>query len=177
MKEIIYTTRRLIDSVEINGDIVAYKEEVFIDEQLVRANEGITLKQILDKVSGPEAITTPSTKLRGDDEGHYFLYKTGVRELVRRYPYGWDELHNGIDELFIEKPFSYIKEHGLDGAEFLCYSDYDANLYDEAKVIQPRAIHFTYINGWMDNRNYDLNEVVQILEQREDIIWHDGRRK
>ena len=37
------------------------------------------------------------------------------------------------------------------------------------------AFHFDYIDAGLDNRNYHLKDVFEILKARDDLIWRDGR--
>jgi hypothetical protein len=179
VKVIEYTTRREIYTTPIVGSYVAYKELTFVDGNKTAEREGVTAAFIIEGIAGTEGITAINTILSSvnkEIKGRYVLFRHGAREVVARYPYGWEELSKGISELRVDKPYTYVTENGMHDVEMLCYCSYDGNLYDMAKVVQPRAYHFTHIDGQMNNQCYDLGEVVRVLEKRDDIIWHDGRR-
>jgi hypothetical protein len=176
MKEISYTTRRTINWLPIKGDLVAYIHHKFLDDKLISTDEGITTLRFIEDVEGNQGIIHPNAIIRGEVKGKYTLYKKEVRDVVRRYPYGWDKLFAGLKEMHIDNPYSYLQENSYETVELLHYSGHDGNLYDMTKTAQPKAIHFEYISAHMNNRRYDLEEVVRTLEKRDDIIWVDQRK-
>ncbi len=167
--------RRVIDTVPIVGDYVAYRERICIGGGLPQEKEGVTTNQMI-WVQLDEPIVNVKTTLRKHVEGEYALYKSSLRETVRTTLWSSEGFTKQWEESLIKNPYTYITEKGMEGVELLCASWYDHNLYDLGKVVQPKAMHFDYINAHMNNRCYNLEEVVKVLEKRNDIVWLDSRR-
>ncbi len=170
-----WSTRRVIDYVPIMGDYVAYRERVYTGGGLPVETEGITIKQMIEKIELKEPVMAINTVLREGIKGKFALYKPAIREIVRTVLWGSEDFNKQCEEFLVLTPYTYFTDYGMEGVELLCLSWYDHNLYDINKVIQPRAMYFNYIDAHMNNRCYNLEEVVQVLEARDDIEWLDSR--
>jgi hypothetical protein len=167
-KEIEYSIRRVIETVPIKGSFVAYRERVYMGGGLPKEKEGVTTANFIKCLQTDLPIKTPRVRIRDGVHGYFKLMKEQIKEVVRTFPYGYDELFKQFEECTVEKPFTHITENGLEDVELLTYAS-DDNLYALDKIALPKAIHFEYVTALTDNRHYDLEKMVEVLSSRPDI--------
>jgi hypothetical protein len=180
-KQIMYQVNREINWTPIMKEegIMAYHEKLMIGERVLSEKEGIAyLDEILNKKSD-EPITNLRIEVNINNKSHYVpaaLYKSSGREAFRKNLIGSTEGIEKIREEIIEKPYSYIKEHGNNHVEIILFYFYNHSAYDLQGNAIPKAIYFDYISANIHNQHYNLTELYEKLSQREDIEFILGKR-
>lgn len=145
--EINYMVKRKIDYIVLNRDLLAFKESVYINEELFKQKEGLVTKENLSNLKENNPIVG----------SNYSLYFFEILEFSRNILiFGDKQL---IEKFSINNPYSYVLENGTNNvlALFIPYSNH--NMCDIHNKRQPKAINFDYIMGGLINNNYDLEEV------------------
>lgn len=171
-KEISYVVKRKIDFIPVIGDVQAYREEVYHEEELVSTVEGLALLQDLEKVTGSKPIQKFSKNILPKEQNvPAGLFKKELRTIIRTTPMGFDSVFGKIEECEISNPYSYVLENGLEDVEIFFLFYYNHSVFDFEGNMLPKAIFFDYISGHMDNGHYDLELVFEELKKRNDIDW------
>lgn len=180
-KQIMYQVNREINWTPVVKEegIMAYHEKITIGEKILSEKEGIAyLDEILNKKED-EPIANLRIKVNINNKAHDVpaaLYKSSGREAFRKNLIGSTEGIEKIREECIEKPYSYIKENGINHVEIILFYFYNHSAYDLQGNAIPKAFYFDYISAHMHNQHYDLTELYEILSQREDIEFILGKR-
>lgn len=175
-KEFIIQKKRFLDYVDVlsdREDVVVYTDNLLEDEVLIRSIQGVALKESVERVEKEDSVSNVA-------ENRYELFlvrKSEFRELLRT------TLMGRIPELpVIEDAYNFILSNGKVNED----SDYEVVQYGgrfihRAKTMSgefiPQAVHFDYMysNGGLDNERYDLDEILEVLKDRKDIIWLNGK--
>lgn len=159
-KLIEYKVKREISKIKISHDISAYKEQIYIDDKLFKTNEGLANNVILDNLDSNISI----------DSSKYRLYKAEILEELRNTLLFHD--YKSIDKFEIENPYSYISINGLKDSItlYVNYSNY--NIYNLNGEQCPKAFRFDYNSGSVNNENYNLEEFLEVIKKREDILLY-----
>lgn len=161
-----------MDWIKIKDDIYAYIINITDNCELSSSIEGLsTLKQLKSYSPLKNKIEDLSLKNSEFIKKDLYLCINRIEESVRTILF--EDLIGIMLDFIIMKPFSFIKENGLENVSLydLSYSDY--TLRDINGNIYPKSLHFEYINANIHNMNYDLNEALEILKKREDIVFTD----
>ncbi len=164
---------RTIEYVEVEKGVHAFRSEIFQDGVSKRVHEGLATLASLKKVH-QDAPIKELEKPTGYGNQRVYLCKPGIIAGWKTYSYGLDEWHKNLDDHLIRKPFTYLQEHGRGDTVLLVPNTGDANLYGMDGSVYPKAIHFTYIRGMVQNGRYDLKASLEILKARTDILWGMG---
>ena len=101
-----------IKALEIENDFLAIKQKVFVDKQLFADQEYISTKELTKDIQFVHShLKKPVIQTNSMPK----LYKKQILDVVRRIPY-YDV---NFSDYEIEKPFSYIKENGKEGLDYL----------------------------------------------------------
>lgn len=178
-KEITYQVKREIEWLPLieDANVVAFIDRTYEDGKLTNEQEGIaTISEIESRTMNvPIKNFRIEVPMNGKmQEVPLNLYKKGAREIFRRNHMGDTEGMKKIQDTYIKKPYSHIKEHGLAGAEALLLYYAGHAVYDLEGKMLPKAVYFDYIHANVDNAYYDLEEFHKALAKRKDIEFiHD----
>jgi len=159
-KEIIYTTKREIEYLPIINEFYAYKEKIIIGNNKPIIKEGITIN-IIDSIQQEEPII----------QSEYNLYEENILEFARSNLFGHVKTWEKFMEYKIKNPFTYFQENNLSQVKLLYLRSYDHTIRDINNKKLPTAIYFDYIEAGIHDGDYDLKEVLDILKERNDIIF------
>lgn len=154
--EINYNIKRVIETIELENELVAYKETTFINDKAQGITEGITNKEDL-KIE----LNLPIKNSR------FQLYKSEILEFCRKNLY-WNILEN-LNKFSISNPYTYLSENKNAKYILLDFDTCSHLIYDINRNLIPSAIYFDYCTAHIDNEHYDLEESLKILKTRTDI--------
>ena len=173
-------TKRVISYLQVvkqYPNIVVYKDEEFVDGELIKSAQGIASLQHIQSLGKNSPIKdfekeykTPWNK---STKGAVMARRNHMREELRKTGNSakWKDLR------MIEYPYDVIEAEGTLDMENLgefevFYRDYGSHLIeslDEKRV--PQAMHFNYMNGNVHNGYFNLENVLDGIKERTDIEW------
>ncbi|MBP1308863.1 hypothetical protein JOD82_001883 [Paenibacillus sp. 1182] len=153
---ITYQVVREIFTIDIEKDIVAFRDVTQIEGKQDSISEGISTPEKIASVNN-DKVVPKMEKL--------CLFKKGVEEAHKEENIFVDSTR--YNQFYIQKPFSYIEEFGTEEVMLLKSEGYSHNLYtlDGDRLMHP--IHFDDIY----EEYYDLYPIIETLNKRDDIRW------
>lgn len=102
---------------------------------------------------------------------NYQFCKSDIKEIYRK---------NGMNSLgqeyFISKEDVFNDNVNIKDLSLLMFDLYTENIYEYGCDIPlPKSVHFDYMSGNVDNGHYVLEEVLKILENRNDVIINEDK--
>ena len=165
---------RKLDAIELNDKSAVVKLEVIT-----------TLNTVETKVQ-TEGVSEISelNKWNGGAESIFNGYSLLDNSAVKKYKkYGmpspafssvdWD--YDDLKKAISKTPYSDFKNGKTEGKQFVLISWYDHSLTLLDGTVVSKPMHFNYIEGQIDNTNYDLEKLAELLYERDDIIFYDDR--
>lgn len=154
--------RITVEYVKFNNKFFLYKINTILGKNITNTY-GICEKEKLPELLANPEIFKPNFVFR--------LFTADVPEVIRTdyhaFQKNYDKFIPKISDIFEELP----KLENLSDYVILIY-DVNSELMFEVGSDKPlpKSIYFDYINGWMDNEHYNLNEVLKVLEARDDVV-------
>lgn len=162
-KKFKYTTEKTLDYIQINNEVVVYKETTFIDNKEVGVTEGVTTINEIDNYNPHVGITQTSD---------YQLIDNEIVALHKKCPTGLiaDNYLEQLERLTIKNPFTLISNYKnyRDKYDFYDYNYRSDTLTKLNGEIIPNAVYLDYMKG-LHNGNFDLEKVLEYLKTRDDI--------
>jgi hypothetical protein len=163
-KELSYSVSRTIETLPVQGDIVAFRDERKVGDTVIFAAQGLATLAAIESTSGYDEIVPLA---------RYSLCHSSVPEMFHQNT--WSHVIDDIyaQSLIYDHPYTHIKEHGADKTVILrINAPMDGHNYDLAGEKIPCGYHFDYMNGHVDNAHYDLEKIEEILLARDDIRFY-----
>lgn len=145
-----------------------------VEDVRENAHEGITLLKNLKRHEPGQPIKEVEIKDR-----HPMLVTPEVIEYFRTH--GWIQILGSDNDIYSklaplnDKPYTnFINETVT--KENLVFVDYSRNMvFDRKDEPFATAMYFSYMDGGIDNGHYHLDRALEILKQRNDIKFLNGR--
>lgn len=158
IEDISYTVNRKVVAIEIENGLYCYKEVQTIENKEIVHNEGFTknLKVEIGDFIKPES--------------HIYLMKKEVLSLNLSESAGFDGIHDKTKYINFN-PYTYItnNKNWNENHIVLDYYSYSGDLKKLDGTYYPKRISFDYINGSIDNENYDLEKLLDFLKTKDNI--------
>lgn len=170
MRKIIeFNTKKEIEYKEIltvnDGSICAYKNTVYINGKEEHSYEGLCyLKDLLE--------LKDNKGLPGAD---LTMYKKEVENVFINNNPNNAHFYEKVKPLKIDNPYTYAENNTDWGLYSISYSS--NSIYDHNKEELPKGIYFDYMNGHTSNDEFDLEDMLRRLQEREDIKFQEGEDK
>lgn len=168
-REIIYSVKRTIESEDVvfGGRIYSIYKETVKNPSKEYSIEGICNKEQMDIINIDEPIKNiDMVLLLKDVEQAFKTYLNGEKE-------------RDISKYLIEKPYSYIKEHGTNSVDLYNYDASSQNLFNANGEVLPKAIYIDYMywNGNMVETRFNLEAVLEELKTKNNIRFIEETEK
>lgn len=172
MKKEFNTNKKvLMDWILVKDDIYAYSVSVLENDIVKNRIEGLSTIELLENYN---PLEKPLCFLTIKDENNknkdLYLCYSSIEEAVRTIEFS--HLLNNIEDYIISNPYSYLKENNKEKADIYMISVSDYTLRNVDGLEYPKCIHFDYINARVHDYNYNLNELLKVLQGRNDIVFN-----
>lgn len=145
-----------------NNVICAYKKTSFVNDKVTGESEGLCELNDFISLKGNEPLNNVNL----------MMYKKEIEQIYVNNCPDYTEFYKKLDDVIINNPYTYIQNNKDWGLYRL--STFNNSLYDCNGEELPKGIQFNFLNGHMNNGNYDLEAALEMLEQREDIKFQKG---
>lgn len=158
----------------IQTSVIRTVEETTIEVISLGANVGVC--RITVRREGPKGgrktteVTEEVRHTHKDADKYYGFFYVVEPTLAEHLRFkGWDS--DEFSQIHQEKPFTHV----LSGKPYavLRLKTYDNTLYDVDDKPLPVGLHFDYMQGGVDNRNFDLVKLAEHLKKRDDVTSPD----
>lgn len=170
-KTIEYTTKKEILYKELlktsKGEtICVYKQVIYINNKEISSSEGICNLISIQQLTANNRLTrmTSLTMFKKNIEDYFLKNNPNTCEFFKK-----------LESYEIKKPYSYMKNN--DNWGLYIYDNCSWSLFDYNGEELPKGIFFSYIDACVDNSNYDLEEMLELLKNRNDVVFKDNQNK
>lgn len=165
---------RKLEAIELNEYLAVAKLEVITTLNGVETKtqkEGVADISVLNKWEGGSESVFNS----------YDLVDNSVLEKYKKYgmpspvfaSVDWD--YDNLEKHTSKTPYSDYKNGKAIDKQFILLSGYDHSLTLIDKTVVSKPMHFSYIEAQIDNVNYDLEKLAELLYKRNDIIFYNDK--
>ena len=170
-KEFNINKKVVMDWILVKEDIYAYSVSIIENDIVKNKVEGLSTIDLLENYN---PLEKPLCFLNIKDEDNMnkdlYLCYSSIEEAVRTIDFS--HLLSDIDNYIISNPYSYLTEDNDEKTDIYRLSIYDYTLRNIDGVEYPKCIHFDYIEARVHDYNYDLNELLKVLQSRNDIVFN-----
>lgn len=173
-KQVESTILRKLEAIELSDTLAVAKLEV------ITTLNSVATKEQKEGVADISELN----KWNGGTEGifnQYSLVDKVVVEKYRKYgmpsnvfaSVGWD--YDDLEKATSKTPYTDFKNGKVEDKQFVLISGYDHSMHLMDGTVVSKPMHFSYIEAQIDNTNYDLEKLAELLYKRDDIIFYNDR--
>lgn len=163
------TAEKKVSYVHLVQDLVAFKEDLIFNGEVLTSTEGIALKSKVMQATALKSVEPFKKNIKGTSN-EVVLFNKEVLSFVLKNPLTVKDNTRNAFQMIIKNPYTYLKEHQVEDVVPLFIDGGSYELFDLEGELVRQGIYFGYISQNVTNYYYNLGDFLTAIENREDIV-------